>query len=195
MTAMNTLPKNIGLGINMDYEEFAKHMAEKYPRYFGEDKNYGGFAIGEGWFPIIDALIGQIDHYTKWRRNMRARDLRIQRAADRGMEELLDFLTGRKGRVPSDWDIERAEQIMQEGVDITPKVDWIKVEQIKEKFGGLRFYYQGGDERISGMETMAEIWAGRTCERCGNKGERRSGGWIRTLCDEHEAEIKRKQND
>ena len=31
----------------MTYEEFEKYMAEKYPRYFGEDKHYGGFAIGE----------------------------------------------------------------------------------------------------------------------------------------------------
>lgn len=38
------------------------------------------------------------------------------------------------------------------------------------------------------MVRMAETWAGHTCEKCGNKGERRQGGWIRTLCDEHEAE-------
>jgi hypothetical protein len=59
--------------------------------------------------------------------------------------------------------------------------------QIKEKFGGLRFYYDGGDEYISGLVSMAESWAGNTCETCGEKGERRSGGWIRTLCDKHEA--------
>ena len=48
-------------GVVMNYEEFEKHMAEKYPRYFGEGKHYGGFAIGEGWYPIIEALVGQID--------------------------------------------------------------------------------------------------------------------------------------
>lgn len=64
----------------------------------------------------------------------------------------------------------------------------VVVEQIKEKFGGLRFYYQGGDEYIHGMVTMAETWADSTCEECGAIGTRRSGGWIRTLCDAHEAE-------
>lgn len=179
----------------MTYEEFEKHMSEKFPRYFGEDKRYGGFAIGEGWYPIIEALVGQIDHYTKWRRNMRANDLRKQRAKDKGMDALIHFMAGKKHN-PSEWDIERAEEYMeQDFIDITPKVNWIHVEQIKEKFGGLRFYYQGGDDHISGMVTMAEVWAHRTCETCGNKGEQRSGGWIRTLCDHHEELYQsRKQN-
>jgi len=67
-------------------------------------------------------------------------------------------------------------------------VPQVKVRQVKEKFGGLRFYYDGGDEYISGMETMAEAWASYSCEECGAPGTRRSGGWIRTLCDTHEAE-------
>ena len=178
------------------YDEFQKRMAEKFPRYFGEGKHYGGFAIGAGWYPIIESLVSQIDHYTKWRRNMRANDLRKQRAKDKGMDALIAFMAGKvKGRIPSEWDIERAEDAMVDPIDITPKVDWIYVQQIKEKFGGLRFYYQGGDDHISGMVTMAESWAGRTCETCGNKGERRGGGWVRTLCDTHEAELQRKKND
>ena len=60
--------------------------------------------------------------------------------------------------------------------------------QIKEKFGGLRFYYQGGDDTVDGMVRMAESWAARTCEECGQPGTTRSGGWVRTLCDKHEAE-------
>jgi hypothetical protein len=64
----------------------------------------------------------------------------------------------------------------------------VVVEQIKEKFGGLRFYYQGGNEQIHGMVRMAEAWAAHSCEECGRPGKSRSGGWVRTLCDEHEAE-------
>lgn len=168
------------------HDNFSTKMAEKFPRYFGEGKRYGGFAIGEGWYPIIEALVGQIDHYTKWQRNLRARDLRKLRAKNKGMEALIQFMVGKRDRAPTDWDIERAEEAMTNDMDITPKVNWIEVQQIKEKFGGLRFYYNGGDAHIRGMETMAEVWASRTCETCGNKGERRPGGWIRTLCNEHE---------
>lgn len=64
-------------------------------------------------------------------------------------------------------------------------VEQVVVHQIKEKFGGLRFYYGGGDDTIDGMVRMAEAIAGITCETCGAPGKSRSGGWIRTLCDEH----------
>jgi hypothetical protein len=177
------------------YDAFAAKMAEKFPRYFGEGKRYGGFAIGEGWYPIIEALVGQIDHYTKWRRNMRANELRKLRAKNKGMDALIKFMAGKK-HTPSEWDIERAERAMETDIQVTPKVHWIHVEQIKEKFGGLRFYYQGSDGVVSGMVTMAEEWASHTCETCGNHGKRRSGGWIRTLCDFHENLYQtRKQND
>jgi hypothetical protein len=64
--------------------------------------------------------------------------------------------------------------------------------QVKEKFGGLRFYYDGGDDVIDGMVRMAESWASRTCETCGEKGEHRvSGGWHYVACDKHA----RKEND
>jgi hypothetical protein len=76
-----------------------------------------------------------------------------------------------------DWKVKQGKDIAQ-----------VEVEQIKEKFGGLRFYYSGGDDEISGMVRMAEAWADIACEECGAAGKRRSGGWIRTLCDHHEAE-------
>jgi hypothetical protein len=57
--------------------------------------------------------------------------------------------------------------------------------QVKEKFGSLRFYYDGGDEYIFGLTSMAESMSLHTCEECGNPGKARYGGWIRVLCDEH----------
>jgi hypothetical protein len=64
----------------------------------------------------------------------------------------------------------------------------VVVDQIKEKFGGLRFYYTGGDDTVDGMVRMAESWAASSCEVCGVPGKLRSGGWMRTLCDYHEEE-------
>ena len=69
-----------------------------------------------------------------------------------------------------------------------PIVEQVVVEQIKEKFGGLRFYYTGGDDQISGMVRMAEAWADKSCETCGAPGKSRNTGWIKTLCDKHEEE-------
>ena len=61
----------------------------------------------------------------------------------------------------------------------------VVVDQVKEKFGTLRFYYTGGDELIKGMAWFAESMSGRICETCGNPGKQRSGGWVRTLCEAH----------
>ena len=67
-----------------------------------------------------------------------------------------------------------------------PDVPQVVVEQIKEKLGTLRFYYQGGDDYVSGLVSMAEAITEVTCEECGSTGALRHGGWIKTLCDEHE---------
>ena len=58
------------------------------------------------------------------------------------------------------------------------------VQQVKEKFGTLR-YYCGGTDRIYAFVRLAERLSEHTCEECGRWGKVRDGSWIRTLCDEH----------
>lgn len=67
--------------------------------------------------------------------------------------------------------------------------------QVKEKFGGLRFYYEGGDDVIDGMVRMAESWAINSCEECGIPGTQNSRGWIKTLCETHRNERESKYNN
>ena len=55
--------------------------------------------------------------------------------------------------------------------------------QVKEKYGGLRFYYDGGNELIRGLVFMAESLSCCTCEECGSPGMQNEKGWIHTLCD------------
>lgn len=125
------------------YDEFVAKLEGKHPTMFANP--YGGVAVGEGWWPIIEALCDQIHHHVKWKQEQKEKYNRGEGCPD------------------------------------------VVVEQIKEKFGGLRFYYQGGDDTVDGMVRMAESWAARTCEVCGTPGKSRSGGWIRTLCDAHAA--------
>jgi hypothetical protein len=122
----------------IDYEKFAERLEKSYPKMYGGQ--YGGFAIGKGWWPIIESLSANIQQH-------------------------IEFANSKEQVCPQ-----------------------VVVEQVKEKFGGLRFYYEGGDEQIHGMVRMAEEWAGMSCEDCGAPGKRRGGGWVRTLCDKHEAE-------
>lgn len=60
------------------------------------------------------------------------------------------------------------------------------VAQIKEKFGGLRFYVDGtGNSRevIYTLINKAEKECWDICEDCGGPGKRQTGGWVKTRCD------------
>jgi len=67
----------------------------------------------------------------------------------------------------------------------TATVAQVVATQVKEKFGGLRFYYDGGDDYIGGLSSMAESMSEVTCETCGAPGQSRGDGWIYTACDAH----------
>jgi hypothetical protein len=82
-----------------------------------------------------------------------------------------------------DWKQEQKEKY-QRGIGCNQVI----VVQVKEKFGGLRFYYEGGDDEIHGMVRMAEAWADHSCEECGAPGPSGGKGWIKTLCPTHRAE-------
>jgi hypothetical protein len=59
----------------------------------------------------------------------------------------------------------------------------VKFDQVKEKYGGLRIYFSGGDDYVDGLVSMAEEYSYKVCEICGNAGKPNKGGWITTLCE------------
>lgn len=69
----------------------------------------------------------------------------------------------------------------------------IVVKQVKEKFGGLRFYWDllepekcgGAWEETSNIVRDAEDKSYSTCDVCGESGEPRRGAWVVTRCNEH----------
>jgi hypothetical protein len=61
-----------------------------------------------------------------------------------------------------------------------------EVFQVKEKFGGLRFYCDSSTDEIDALIRAAEEESTRTCDVCGRQGTARGGSWIRTRCDEHD---------
>lgn len=59
----------------------------------------------------------------------------------------------------------------------------IEIQQVKEKFGTLRVYYDGGDDRISRFVHNAEHLSAGTCELCGTRENvGATMGWVTTCC-------------
>lgn len=69
-------------------------------------------------------------------------------------------------------------------VDNDPAYFEFMVLQVKEKFGGLRVYTTGYDEKIDKLIDEAECKCLLTCENCGQPGHMTyRGTWMQTLCD------------
>ena len=115
---------------------FPKMMADRN-KPMTETAMCWGFSCGDGWFPILNSLMQNIQHHLDWKN--------------------------------------RTEEVVPQVV----------LEQVKEKFGTLRFYYRGGDDYIAGLVSMAESMSAITCETCSKPGTRTGGGWIKTACKEH----------
>ena len=123
-------------------QELDSLLCEKYPKmmvnrnkHMQETCMCWGFECGDGWFNILDKLMGNIQHHIDWKN--------------------------------------RKEEVVAQ----------VTLDQVKEKFGTLRFYYSGGDDAIDGMVRMAESMSGVTCEECSAPAQTHGPGWIRTICE------------
>ncbi len=56
--------------------------------------------------------------------------------------------------------------------------------QVKEKFGGLRFYVSQHDVEAARAISDAQAKSYAVCETCGSAGSLRKEGWWKTLCDD-----------
>lgn len=77
--------------------------------------------------------------------------------------------------------------ISQLDLDIRKIAPDYTILQIKEKFGGLRYYigslHENVFDKVHDIIKDAEKTAAKTCECCGEPGTLcRRGGWLKTLC-------------
>ena len=154
-------------------KELDEKLCENYPLIF-RDRNgdmsktcmVWGFECRDGWFNILDAMCLNIQNHIE------------------NVEDQIKWAHKWNDRVNDpnhEWTafVERKERPIPE------PVEQVVATQVKEKFGGLRFYYNGGDDHILGIVNMAESMSYRTCEECGAPAKSNNEGWIRTLCEEH----------
>ena len=175
-------------------KEYDEYLCKVYPKMMvNRNKNMQetcmcwGFECGDGWFQILNQLMGNIQHHIDWK--VRQREVAIKfntmaeqlKAGDSTLfdEEMKDLLN-------RDYVEKRKQELIDQPLrEIPDPIPQVTLDQVKEKFGTLRFYYTGGDDYISGLVSMAESMSGVTCEECGKPGTQTSGGWIKTVCKEH----------
>jgi hypothetical protein len=182
-------------------QELDKLLCERYPKMMvNRDKPMTetcmcwGFDCGDGWFEILNQLMSNIQHHIDWKEKQRQRAIdynEMAKAAKEGNFELFekknDYLTSEEYKQKR-----LAEIIAGDFRTVPDSIPQVTLDQVKEKFGTLCFYYSGGDDNIDGMVRMAEAMSGVTCEGCGNPGVRQGGGWVRTLCSPCEEKREKK---
>lgn len=163
--------------------ELDQQLCERYPLIF-KDRGYRtrkapliwGFEHGDGWFNLLDTLCGLL--YEPY--------VRAQQ----------DYAYARNNEGTAPWkgadvitavEVERKRLAMKAAAEVIPTAI-----QVKEKFGTLRFYTTGCDDRAMTLIEFAEELSGKTCEVCGAPGQLRGGGWVKSLCDHHHEERERK---
>jgi hypothetical protein len=187
-------------------EELDKLLCEKYPKMMvNRNKNMQetcmcwGFDCGDGWYNILNQLMGNIQHHIDWKEKQRIGAIEYNEMATQAKAGNFDlFEETMKALTNDEYKEKRLVEIVAGDFRQVPEsIPQVTLDQVKEKFGTLRFYYTGGDDVIDGMVRMAESMSGVTCEGCGNPGERRGGGWVHTYCTpcEEKRELARKQAD
>ena len=174
--------------------ELDEYLCKVYPKMMvNRHKNMQetcmcwGFECGDGWFQILNQLMGNIQHHIDWKEKQRKWAIDYNYMAAQCKAGNFDlFEEENKNITNEEYKNKRLAEIVAGDFRTVPEsIPQVTLDQVKEKFGTLRFYYSGGDDYISGLVSMAESMSGITCETCGKPGTSTGGGWIKTACVEH----------
>ena len=151
-------------------KEYDEYLCRTYPKLYAQRHMSmqqtcmcWGFDVGDGWFNIINGLSMAIQSHIAHNTRERWRCRKEKRK--------FNAMT-REEQLKNDW----MARVIPE------RVHQVVVTQVKEKFGTLRFYYNGGDDAIRNYVQMAECMTYVTCENCGAPGKIGGQGWISVKC-------------
>jgi len=161
---------------------YDKYLVKKYEPMFRDRYSdmrttamCWGFECGDGWFNIINNLCKLI--CSEW---LFAKE-QYDHIKDRVGKQKYDFdLDHPFNTIVTEEDVAKTKAKMEAEAEKIPVVI-----QVKEKYGGLRFYVHGATDEQYAYIRFAEWMSYDTCDVCGNKGKPNREGWIRTRCKEH----------
>lgn len=161
-------------------KELDEALCAKYPEVFknrnGDMRTTAmcwGFECGDGWYNLIDTLCSLLTSQ--------------YRQSKESYEYAKECLEKNDGKTHWGKPI-TAEEVEEKRLKMIEESEKIPVAvQVKEKFGGLRFYVDRASEKHYNYITFAESMSYHICEECGSPGKTYTDGWHMTLCDIHAA--------
>lgn len=184
--------------------ELEKALIEKYPKIF-QDVNKSmmetcmcwGIECGDGWFNLLDTLCSLIQWHIDQSIESNERDEQHNKMVLQARAGDLTLFNEENDYMDDESKVKYLESILKP--DSIPLLDYgcglrmvrepipqVVADQVKEKYGGLRYYFHGGDDYIEGAVALAEAMGEIVCEVCGAPGKVCGAGWLRTVCEEHE---------
>lgn len=172
-------------------KELDEKLVKNFPLLYGGNDTlassvctFWGFSCGDGWFDIIWELSSKLEQSIQ----QFIDDNPGLECAVCGCEKHRHYAhkTNQPGKCLSiHQDYESAEEppgnyyacFCEKYVPDHPRAI-----QVKEKFGGLRFYMAHGNDEIYNLIEEAESLSYKTCEGCGAPGKARPGSWVKVLC-------------
>lgn len=186
-------------------KELDEKLCAKYPKIFAD--RHGdmrttamcwGFECGDGWYWLIDSLCSNL----QWNTDNNNKTNVIE---NKTLRKLIPFLEKLIRKIPGKYSLKRKKQInplvIFRGFLLGKLFDWEKslklttietgkypqviASQVKEKYGGLRFYVGAASSVQHGVISFAESLSYHICEMCGStKNIGHTTGWITTLCED-----------
>jgi hypothetical protein len=175
----------------MDSKKTEK-LLKKYPKIFAQYKLSPQetamcwlFEHGNGWYILIDQLCSLITNHIKnreqsneWRQERNDIRTALKAGDETPFNEHYKSFN-------DEWRAHTKIQMLSEDNEEIEPIHQVEAVQVKEKFGGLRFYINGGDDTVFAFISFAEQMSYYMCEFCGStKNIGQTSGWITTECKE-----------
>lgn len=157
-------------------KDLDEKLCAKYPEIFRdrhkpmtETAMCWGFACGDGWYPLIDTLCGLLMSEVRTLRREVEHTRAMLAKPERNEWEQRIYTPERLAESEQKLAVAEAELPI--------------AAQVKEKFGGLRFYVDRGNAKHHAYITFAEVMSETICEECGaTKDVHQTSGWVHTTC-------------
>lgn len=163
-------------------KELSQYLTRRYSKIFPKKTNYSkeylfSFEFNDGWFTIINNCLLNIQTHIDYINNHYNE-----------MQEYKKLIENNSFESLPQWVKMSIDNGNFNADNIAGPCVQLVATQIKEKFGGLNFYYSGGDDFCKGVVETTQSLSSTTCEMCGEQGKMYSNGYVQTLCATHAKE-------